>query len=94
MNQFISWSFQVYHKDNENCHWSGKHFTFYPNGTVDPCPGHEYFKSKYQYKINYDEIDEFMKLENLNKCKNLGGPDCFCPGNFCANKNSNKKRTS
>ena len=37
-----------YHKDNENCHWSGKHFTFYPNGTVDPCPGHEYFKSKCQ----------------------------------------------
>ena len=57
-----------YHKENENCHWSGKHFTFYPNGTIDPCPGHEYFKSKYQYKINYNEIDEFMKLENLNKC--------------------------
>lgn len=69
-----------YHKDNENCHWSGKHFTFYPNGTVDPCPGHEYFKSKYQYKINYDEIDEFMNLENLNKCKNICFDYCkYCP---------------
>ena len=69
-----------YHKNNENCHWSGKHFTFYPNGTIDPCPGHEYFKSEYQYKINYEEIDEFMKLENLNKCKKICFEYCkYCP---------------
>ena len=69
-----------YHNENENCHWSGKHFTFYPNGIVDPCPGHEYFKSEYQYKINYDKIDEFMTLENLNKCKNVCFDYCkYCP---------------
>lgn len=69
-----------YHKDNENCHWAGKHFTFYPNGVIDPCPGHEYFKSKYQYKINYEEIDDFMKLENLNKCKDICFEFCkYCP---------------
>ena len=27
-----------YHKNNENCHWSGKHFKFYPNETIHPCP--------------------------------------------------------
>ena len=69
-----------YHKNNEICHWSGKHFTFYPNGTVDPCPGHEYFKSKYQYKINYEKIDDFMKMENLNKYKNICFEYCkYCP---------------
>ena len=67
-----------YHKLNEKCHWLGKHFTFYPNGIVDPCPGHEYFKSSYQYKINYEEIDNFMRLENLDKYKNV----CF---NYCKN---------
>lgn len=69
-----------YHKKGENCHWAGKHFTFYPNGTVDPCPGHEYFKSDYQYKIDYDKIDDFMKLDNLNKCKNVCFDYCrYCP---------------
>ena len=69
-----------YHKENENCHWSGKHFTFYPNGTIDPCPGHEYFKSEHQFKIDYDKIDEFMTSENLNKCKNVCFDYCkYCP---------------
>lgn len=69
-----------YHKKGENCHWAGKHFTFYPNGTVDPCPGHEYFKSDYQYKIDYDRIDDFMKLDNLNKCKDICFDYCkYCP---------------
>lgn len=69
-----------YHRENKNCHWSGRHFTFYPNGTIDPCPGHEYFQSQYQYKINYNDIDEFMKLENLNKCKNICFEYCkYCP---------------
>lgn len=70
----------VYHKDGENCHWTGNHFTFYPNGTIDPCPGHEYFKSKYQYKIDYENIDEFMKEENLKKCSNTCYDYCkYCP---------------
>lgn len=69
-----------YHRKGENCHWAGQHFTFYPNGTVDPCPGHEYFKSDYQYKIDYDKIDDFMKLDNLNKCKNICFDYCkYCP---------------
>lgn len=69
-----------YHKDNENCHWGGKHFTFYPNGIIDPCPGHEYFRSEYQYKIDYKNIDDFMKLENLNKCKSVCFDYCkYCP---------------
>ena len=69
-----------YHKQKENCHWTGKHFTFYPSGVIDPCPGHEYFKSEYQYKINYEKIDNFMNLENLNKCKNICFDYCkYCP---------------
>ena len=69
-----------YHKNGENCHWAGKHFTFYPNGTIDPCPGHEYFKSDYQYKINYDKINDFMKLENLTKSKEKCYDYCkYCP---------------
>lgn len=70
----------IYHKNGENCHWAGKHFTFYPNGVVDPCPGHEYFKSKYQYKIDYTNINEFMKKENLESIKNVCFEYCkFCP---------------
>ena len=69
-----------YHKDNESCHWLGKHFTFYPSGIIDPCPGHEYFKSQYQYKINYEDIDDFMKLENLNKYEKIHFEYCkYCP---------------
>ena len=69
-----------YHKNGENCHWAGEHFTFYPNGTIDPCPGHEYFKSNYQQKINYDKIDDFMTLDNLNKCKDICFDYCkYCP---------------
>lgn len=70
----------IYHKNGENCHWAGKHFTFYPNGIVDPCPGHEYFKSDFQYKIDYNNIDEFMKIENLQKCANTCFEYCkYCP---------------
>lgn len=39
-----------YHKDNENCHWSGKHFTFYPNGTVDPCQDMNILKANINIK--------------------------------------------
>lgn len=70
----------IYHKDKENCHWAGNHFTFYPNGIIDPCPGHEYFKSQYQYKIDYENIDEFMKIENLKRHSNTCYEYCkYCP---------------
>ena len=38
----------IYHKGIFKCPFIGKSFTFYPNGNVDPCPGHEYFKSNKQ----------------------------------------------
>ena len=57
----------IYHFDNFNCPWPGKHFTFYPNGTIDPCPGHEYFQSKYQLKCDYDNIEDFFTNKNLRK---------------------------
>lgn len=82
LNSFYNDGINVYeyHKKGENCHWIGQHFTFYPNGTIDPCPGHEYFKSDYQYKINYDKIEDFMKLDNLNKCRNICFDYCrYCP---------------
>ena len=70
----------VYHSDGFNCHWAGGHFTFYPNGMIDPCPGHEYFKSEYQTKIDYKDIDEFMKIENLQKVKDVCFDYCkYCP---------------
>ena len=39
------------------------------------------YEEKYgEIEINYDEIDEFMKLENLNKCKNICFDYCkYCP---------------
>ena len=70
----------IYHEEDVNCHWAGHHFTFYPNGIIDPCPGHEYFKSNYQYKIDYKEIDEFMKIENLQKVEHICFDYCkYCP---------------
>jgi len=70
----------IYHKNGSNCHWIGQHFTFYPNGTIDPCPGHEYFKSNYQYKIDYEKIDEFMNIDSLEKNKGICFDYCkYCP---------------
>ena len=70
----------IYHKKGENCHFAGNHFTFYPNGVIDPCPGHEYFKSDYQFKINYADIDEFMTKENLEKYCGFVFDYCqYCP---------------
>lgn len=70
----------IYHEEGINCYWAGHHFTFYPNGIIDPCPGHEYFKSDYQYKIDYKEIDEFMKIENLQKVEHICFDYCkYCP---------------
>lgn len=70
----------IYHAPNEYCKWSGSHFTFYPNGTVDPCPGHEYFSSPYQFHIDYDNIDEFMTLDSFKKWEGLVFDYCqYCP---------------
>ena len=70
----------IYHNEGHNCHWIGHHFTFYPNGIIDPCPGHEYFKSDCQYKIDYDSIDEFMRIKNLKKYNNICFDYCkYCP---------------
>ena len=71
----------IYHKKNCGCHWIGSHFTFYPNGIIDPCPGHEYFKSKYQFKIDYDYIDEFMSIDNLERTKKE--IECFDYCKYC-----------
>lgn len=62
-----SYDAYIYHLDNANCPWPGKHFTFYPNGTIDPCPGHEYFKSEYQWICDYNNIEGFFKDSNLKK---------------------------
>lgn len=70
----------IYHKQGECCLWSGSHFTFYPNGTIDPCPGHEYFFSPYQFHIDYKNIDEFMTLESLKKNEGKVFDYCmYCP---------------
>lgn len=69
-----------YHKKGQSCSWIGNHFTFYPNGRIDPCPGHEYFRSNYQWKIDYNNIEEFVSLENLHKYRGLCFNYCqFCP---------------
>jgi len=57
----------IYHKEDFNCYWLRNHLTFYPNGTIYPCPAHEYFSSKNQYKLDYSLIDDFLTIENLNK---------------------------
>lgn len=69
-----------YHGENFRCKWQGKHFTFYPNRIVDPCPGHEYFMSDFQHMIDYKKIDEFMTLENLMKYSDVFFDYCkYCP---------------
>lgn len=76
----IDYDDYIYHSLNCSCHWLGKHFTFYPNGVVDPCPGHEYFTSEYQYKVNYEDIDKFMSIENLESTNNICFEYCkYCP---------------
>lgn len=70
----------VYHESNIACPWPGRHFTFYPEGIVDPCPGHEYFQSDYQWKIDYDKIEEFFTVENLEKYMFVQYEYCkYCP---------------
>lgn len=69
-----------YHKIGQNCSLIGNHFTFYPNGRIDPCPGHEYFQSCCQWKIDYNNIEDFISLENLNKFQGVCFDYCqFCP---------------
>ncbi|EQB86580.1 MoaA/NifB/PqqE/SkfB family radical SAM enzyme [Clostridium punense] len=70
----------IYHDTDFDCHWLGVHLTFYPNGTIYPCPGHEYFSSTCQYNINYESIDDFLTLDSLNKNVNNKPHNCkYCP---------------
>lgn len=70
----------IYHDSNITCPWLGKHFTFYPNGIVDPCLGHEYFKSKYQWHIDYENIEDFFTKDNLEKSMLVQYEYCkYCP---------------
>ena len=70
----------IYHDSNITCPWLGKHFTFYPNGIVDPCPGHEYFKSKSQWHIDYENIEDFFTKDNLEKSMLVQYEYCkYCP---------------
>lgn len=71
----------IYHQENNySCPWPGKHFTFYPNGVIDPCPGHEYFKSEYQWKIDYNNIEDFFTKENISKNTMIQYDYCkYCP---------------
>lgn len=70
----------IYHDDDYICNWLGRHITFYPNGTVYPCPGHEYYSSKYEKKFDYmscslEDFASFLKSvkgKRIEFCK-------FCP---------------
>lgn len=71
----------IYHPEEDFCcDWQGRHITFYPNGTIYPCPAQEYFKSIYEKKSSYTELDasftEKMLISNkgnkLEQCK-------YCP---------------
>ncbi|MDR0404995.1 MAG: radical SAM protein [Oscillospiraceae bacterium] len=63
-----------------NCHWLGRHLTLYPNGTIYPCPGHEYFSTSGQYKIDYNSVDDFLTWDTLNKNVNSYSIHCkHCP---------------
>lgn len=67
----------IYHRDGKPCFWKGRHFSFYPDGRVDPCPGHEYFTSSFQHKIDYDRIEDGMDImqeetEKFSYCR-------YCP---------------
>lgn len=70
----------IYHENKFQCDWLGRHLTFYPNGTIYPCPGHEYFSSPFQMKINFLEINEFITEENIAKNKQCNIENCkYCP---------------
>ena len=52
---------------------------FNPNGTIYPCPVHEYFSSPFQMKINFLEINEFITEENIAKNKQCNIENCkYC----------------
>lgn len=70
----------TYHEENFHCHWLGRHLTFYPGGTVYPCPGHDYFSSECEYKIDYDYIEDFISSERFSQTKNSYSEHCkYCP---------------
>ena len=69
----------IYHDKSFKCNWLGKHLTFYPNGTVYPCPGHDYFSSSIQYKIDYSKIDELFIDSLLKNINNMPANCKYCP---------------
>lgn len=70
----------IYHNENYECHWTQRHLTFYPNGTIYPCPAHEYFYSKCERKIDYNSIDVPQVLSILNQdTKDLQQYCKYCP---------------
>ena len=70
----------IYHLGTIKCPWIGKHFTFYPNGTIDPCPGHEYFNSEQQLHIDYTNINKYLNEEYLNLMSKKTFDYCkYCP---------------
>lgn len=71
----------IYHpEENFCCEWQGRHITFYPNGTIYPCPAQEYFKSIYEKKISYSELDDFFTEKMLLSNKGNKLEQCkYCP---------------
>jgi MoaA/NifB/PqqE/SkfB family radical SAM enzyme len=70
----------IYHKDKYDCPLLGRHLTFYPNGVVDPCPGHEYFSSDAQVNIIEEGVENVVSEKNLESNKNHMFEYCqYCP---------------
>lgn len=70
----------IYHKDKFDCDWLGRHITLYPNGTVYPCPGHEYFSSECEDHLDYSSIDDYLKLDTMERNKQRKSIHCaYCP---------------
>lgn len=70
----------IYHNDKFDCDWLGRHITLYPNGTVYPCPGHEYFSSDCEDQLNYDSIDDYLTLDTMEKNRQRQSEHCmYCP---------------
>ncbi|MEK7106954.1 MAG: radical SAM protein [Patescibacteria group bacterium] len=69
-----------YHRSGHRCRIIGHHFTFYPDGTVDPCPGHEYFPSRFQQHLSHSNVDMVVSRENLARLAHRSFRYCrYCP---------------
>jgi len=82
LNRYYSIKYDdyCYHDKTLKCALLGRHWTFYPGGVVDPCPGHEYFPSKYQQTVNLKTVAQIFSLENIKKNSSLSFDYCqYCP---------------